>query len=248
MLIIVKRLLILSPCKVSLDQIALFPASFVYFFSKPLNSTPPLSSLYSLIFYSLQLSPTDHDAEDVVSWVLGQPSRFDLSKVSLGGHSAGGNLAIATSSVFNPKINSVVCAYPRVDFVGPYKKQPVSEMRTGFELTPWLMNLQDDAYLLNSDDKFNPKASPTLMDLKTFPKTVFISAGNADFLYHEGKDFIEKLNKDGHPDAVKSTMEGEGHGFDKVVNNEVTQKNVKEFQDQMMEAIKRGWKNQIGSS
>ena len=107
---------------------------------------------------------------------------------------------------------------------------------------------QDKAYFLKSDDRVNPKASPTLMDLKTFPKTVFISVGDADLLYNESKEFIEKLNKDGHPDAVMLTMEGEGHAFDKEATNEIAQKNVKEFDEAMIEAIKRGWKNQIGSA
>jgi len=195
--------------------------------SRALTDTPLLSA--------------DHDAEDAVAWVLTQSDKFDLSKFSLSGHSAGGNLALATSSLNTSKISSVVCLYPKTNWVGPGKKQPNPNMRSGIVLTPFLTKYFDTSYILNEEDRLNPKASPILQDSNKFPKTVFIATGDADLLYYDGKDFIEKLQRDGHQDAVFLKVEGEGHTFEKHPNCKISEDRKKETYEAMAEAIKRGW-------
>lgn len=196
-------------------------------------------SFFFLLTQSELFFFSDQDAEDAVAFILTK-SDYDLSRLSIGGHSAGGNLAISASSLFGSKISAVACFYPKVDFT-KRENQPERKQRSGIVLSPFLSYYFGSSYLVNEEDRFNPKCSPILLEASTFPKTVFVTTGNADLLFPEGKAFIQKLKEDGHQDAVFLEIDGEGHAWEKRPNCKESQEKKEEALAGYVEAIKRGW-------
>ncbi|KAJ5217164.1 hypothetical protein N7468_010172 [Penicillium chermesinum] len=78
---------------------------------------------YAVLDVAYRLSPENpfpaavNDVEDAVRWVLSQPEKFDLSRLSISGFSAGGNLALVASGVLMPPktFRSVLAFYPGTD-------------------------------------------------------------------------------------------------------------------------------------
>ncbi|GCB24320.1 lipase 2 [Aspergillus awamori] len=50
-----------------------------------------------------QFPSSIHDAEDAVRWILAHPEKFDISRLSISGFSAGGLLSLVVSSVLFPQ-------------------------------------------------------------------------------------------------------------------------------------------------
>ena len=112
------------------------------------------------------------DALDVLSYVASQPHRFDLSKVTMGGFSAGANIAIlaALHSANGPfPIKAIVAWYP-----------PTNMNRRGSEdkeLSPfirWLHSAFRSSYLPDGIDRKDPRVSPLFADSRLFPSTTLI--------------------------------------------------------------------------
>lgn len=79
------------------------------------------------------------DALDVCLYVLAHPELYDLKKISLGGCSAGGSIALAAAASLGPeKINAVCTIAPATDFrmqSGPRKARDAGRHRSA--LPPW---------------------------------------------------------------------------------------------------------------
>lgn len=157
--------------------------------------------------------------------------------ISVGGDSAGGNLALATvmdiakRDDMKVKLRSVVLIYP-VTKVYNDKSASWKEYSRGYGLDGRLMEAFNEAYLFGSKPTEsvikNPKVSPahaTDTDLKNLPPVLMISA-QRDILYDQGKEFTARLKKLGKsvdhvdfPGAIHTfaTVKGQPTAFKKAV-------------------------------
>ncbi|KIS68554.1 uncharacterized protein UMAG_03128 [Mycosarcoma maydis] len=160
-----------------------------------------------------------HDAQDVVNYILSQPDVYDARRITLGGFSAGGNLALVVGAHFGPqRIAGVAALYPAVDFTVkpgdralPTKDRPAS----GFPLPAWMNNLFLDCYFVRPDHKRHPLCSVYYLDADRFPP-LLLASGQVDYLWHASNKLVHKLTHAGRTDARFISIQKEGHGFDKL--------------------------------
>ncbi|KAL1970756.1 hypothetical protein VTN77DRAFT_2590 [Rasamsonia byssochlamydoides] len=162
-----------------------------------------------------------HDVEDVIRWVVGQPERFDSSRIALSGFSAGGNLAlVAASSSLKQRlslpvevaIQAVVAFYPPTDLsiapeakISPNPRRPIPALMARFF---------DACYIPEGVSNKDPRISPSYADKDAFPQTVVIITCDGDTLAPEADALAAKLD-DGRRRVVHRQMKGVGHAFDK---------------------------------
>ncbi|KAK0549398.1 hypothetical protein OC846_004085 [Tilletia horrida] len=184
-----------------------------------------------------------HDVEDVVKWVRGQ-SEYDGTKISLGGFSAGGNVALSVACILNSQaqassqtssstdttatssprlsvISAVSTLYPACDLsVPPWMRKPIpqSAYDSGLVLPSWSIRFFHGSYIQQGKDYSDWRASPVRADEGLFPPHIFIACGDADKLYEGAEKLIERLHAAGHPDATLLTLNRISHGWDKITS------------------------------
>ncbi|KAJ5758853.1 hypothetical protein N7520_006009 [Penicillium odoratum] len=156
-----------------------------------------------------------HDAEDVVKWVLGQPSVFDCSRISLSGFSSGGNLALSTVSSTFPTdtFHSVLTFYPGTECY----RDPgtlVSPQAGGRPIPPSIMRVFWGCWIPEGVDMRDPRISPGLADSARFPRNVLMITAGYDYLAEESERFAEKLRRDLDRRVVCERMDRCNHGWD----------------------------------
>ncbi|KAF2870197.1 Alpha/Beta hydrolase protein [Massariosphaeria phaeospora] len=159
------------------------------------------------------------DVEDVLKWVDGQSSRFDLSRVGVSGFSAGATLALTAASglrkkLDNAKIILAVALYPVTDLSIDYSQKTVP--RPINPHPPFMANLFNDCYAPELSLRSNPRVSPGLADPSTFPDTIVLLTCEGDNFAPEGDALAEKL-QDGKRRVVHKRLKDIHHGFDKGV-------------------------------
>lgn len=138
------------------------------------------------------------DCIAAAKYAIAHKDEWNVSAISLGGDSSGGNLAIATAMSF-PKdtFSSLVAFYP-VTRAYADGSESWSEYGDGFGLDNPLMEAFNDAY---TSDIHNPLVSPLEADSETLsklPPTLLVAA-ERDILRCQGADFTDKLIKAGVP-------------------------------------------------
>jgi acetyl esterase len=139
---------------------------------------------------------------------------IDATRLSVGGDSAGGNLAavvaIAARDGKGPAISGQVLIYPATDFAITHPSH--SEPGTSILLTHSAIRWFRDHYLNGAADVHDWRASParatTLIGL---PSAYVLTAG-ADPLRDEGNDYAARLKEAGVP-VTHRTFPGQFHGF-----------------------------------
>ncbi|PYI14859.1 alpha/beta-hydrolase [Aspergillus violaceofuscus CBS 115571] len=159
-----------------------------------------------------------NDAEDVVRWVLSQPDRFDLSRVSLSGFSAGGNFALAASATLFPPetFHSVIAVYPVVDIhTDPGRKVPPDT--SGKAIPLFMSNFFDACYTHGAFDTRDPRISPLYASPDRFPGRVMIVTAACDSLAVEAETLAQNIAKEPgkEREVVQVRMQACEHGFDK---------------------------------
>ncbi|KAK4207659.1 Alpha/Beta hydrolase protein [Rhypophila decipiens] len=148
---------------------------------------------------------------------LGLPShvKVDLSRISVIGWSAGGNLSLALShrlstspstsaklSELGATISSVVPIYPVVDFTIPteakLKLRQYKPLLGGFRGKPTdflagMAPIFDWAYIPANENLTKPELSPYFAEKDTLPKNLFMVACELDMLGHEAWRFANKF-------------------------------------------------------
>jgi acetyl esterase/lipase len=156
--------------------------------------------------------------------------KIDPNQISVGGDSAGGNLATAVALYardhHGPKINKQMLIYPVIDM-----KQDTESIKKFVDTPMWnsLLNksMWED-YLKNGDFKMIDYASPSLAkDLKNMPKT-YIETAQYDCLRDEAIDYARRLSADGVSVTEYHTRKTV-HGYDavfysKLVNHMIDQR------------------------
>jgi len=156
------------------------------------------------------------DATAATKWVADHAAQLgiDAARISVGGDSAGGNLAavvaIAARDHGGPKLAGQVLVYPATDFAMTHPSH--SEPETSVLLTHSVIRWFRDHYLNGAHETDDWRASPArVKDLAGLPPAIVITAG-ADPLRDEGDEYARRLAAAGV--AVQHrNFPGQFHGF-----------------------------------
>ena len=169
-----------------------------------------------------------HDCHDALLYIIQNAAKLgiDPSRISVGGDSSGGNLALSLAYALsgdNCPISSVVLFYPVTkaiaDGSNSWKRYGI-----GYGLDAELMEAFNKAYTLECDAK-DQLVSPGFLSKKELcelPPTLLISAGH-DILADQGKELAKKLGENVtyhiFPEAVHLfiTVPGQDEAFSRAV-------------------------------
>ncbi|MET4799116.1 alpha/beta hydrolase [Bradyrhizobium sp. LB11.1] len=156
------------------------------------------------------------DAVAATKWIDANARELgiDAARLSIGGDSAGGNLAavvaLAARDGNGPKLAGQVLIYPAVDFAMTHGSH--SEPETSVLLTHSVIRWFRDHYLNGTTDIHDWRASPARAEsLGGLPPTYVLTAG-ADPLRDEGDEYAARLKQSGVPVTYKH-FPGQFHGF-----------------------------------
>lgn len=158
------------------------------------------------------------DSLAAVHWAVANAGmlRIDASRLSVGGDSAGGNLAAAVALALRDEgkvgLKAQILVYPAVDLAmtGSYYGRFTQE--SGLVLTDETMKWFIDLYVPKAADRRDWRASPLLAkSLAGLPTTLVVLAG-FDPLCAEGEAYVKRLKEAGVPTTVEM-FPGQIHGF-----------------------------------
>jgi acetyl esterase len=156
------------------------------------------------------------DAITATAWIAGNARQLgiDPAKLSVGGDSAGGNLAAVVSLAARdgdgPAIAGQVLIYPATDFAMTHPSH--HEPETSILLTHSVIKWFSDHYLNGAADAADWRASPArATTLAGLPPAYVLTAG-ADPLRDEGDEYAHRLKDAGVPVTYRS-FPGQFHGF-----------------------------------
>jgi acetyl esterase len=156
------------------------------------------------------------DSLAAVNWAVANANmlRIDASRLSVGGDSAGGNIAaavaIALRDTDGAKLKAQILVYPAVDLSmsGPYYGRFTKDLILTDETMRWFIDL----YIPKAEQRKDWRASPLLAKtLKGLPPACVILAG-FDPLCAEGEAYAARLKADGVAVTTHS-FPGQIHGF-----------------------------------
>jgi acetyl esterase len=154
------------------------------------------------------------DALAAAEWIVRNAVRLrvDPARVSVGGDSAGGNLAAAVALALRDrgaiKLRAQILTYPIVDLAAAYE----GRFAAGVALTNGGMRANIEHYVPDATQRRDWRASPLhAASLKGLPPALVILAG-FDPLYAEGEAYAARLKQDGVAVTMKR-YPGQMHGF-----------------------------------
>ena len=153
------------------------------------------------------------DSYAALRWTVGNATRLgiDPARVTIGGESAGANLAAAVTLLARDRCGPALCAQllvvPAVDLTGGYPSR--TELGTGYGLN------DDDlrectAFYVGAADPANPLVSPIFADLHDLPPALILTA-EYDPIRDEGEAYGVLLEQAGNQVKVRR-IEGVLHG------------------------------------
>jgi acetyl esterase len=149
-----------------------------------------------------------------VQWVAANAAmlRIDPARISVGGDSAGGNLAAAVTIALRDeariRLKAQVLTYPIVDLTATYDER----FAQGVALTNGSMRYYIDAYAPDLTQRKDWRASPMFAaSLKGLPPALVVVAG-FDPLCAEGEAYAARLAAEGVATTVRR-YPGQMHGF-----------------------------------
>jgi acetyl esterase len=155
------------------------------------------------------------DALAATQWIADNAIQLniDASRISVGGDSAGGNLAAIVAIEARERgltLRGQLLIYPATDFRMNHPSH--SEPETDCLLSHTVMRWFRDHYLNDAGDIDNWRASPARAeDLSGLPPAFVLTAG-ADPLRDEGNEYARRLSEAG-VEVAYQTYPGQFHGF-----------------------------------
>jgi acetyl esterase len=156
------------------------------------------------------------DAIAATAWIAGHAQKLgiDAARLSVGGDSAGGNLAavvaLAARDGDGPAIAGQVLIYPATDFAMTHASH--REPETSILLTHSVIRWFCDHYLSGAADVGDWRASPARAStLAGLPPAYVLTAG-ADPLRDEGDEYARRL-RDAGVAVTHRSFPGQFHGF-----------------------------------
>jgi acetyl esterase len=156
------------------------------------------------------------DAIAATKWIADNARQLgiDASRLSVGGDSAGGNLAavvaISARDGNGPAIAGQLLIYPAIEAARthPSHSEPETSILLTHSVTRWFY----DQYLNSAADVGDWRASPArIKSLAGLPPAYVLTAG-ADPLRDEGDEYAKRLKEAGVPVTYRS-FPGQFHGF-----------------------------------
>lgn len=155
-----------------------------------------------------------NDCVDAIKYLSAHADELgiDTTRISIGGDSSGGNLAIVSALKSENSIHSLLLFYPVTNVSKPYGEswQTYGE---GYANDAEIMEAFTDAYIPQEQRAIGLVSPLNLNDdeLKRLPNTLLVAA-ERDVLYDQGKSFIHKLHDLKVP-AQHITINGSVHLF-----------------------------------
>ncbi|WP_328329261.1 alpha/beta hydrolase [Kribbella sp. NBC_00382] len=156
-----------------------------------------------------------HDCHRATQWIAAHAVELgvDVARLAVGGDSAGGNLAAATTLLARdsgPSLAAQLLIYPNTLY-----GSDTASMRAGDD--PYLFNRTSvnwywKHYLTNESDGTNPLASPLLAPSHAGLPPALVITAEFDPLRDEGEYYAEKLYAAGVPTEL-TRYDGMTHGF-----------------------------------
>jgi len=150
-------------------------------------------------------------------WVAEHASELegDVSRIAIGGDSAGGNLAAAAALRLRDAQGPALCGqlliYPVTDYYTPGTSS-YRDNADGYGLTRDTMIWFWEHYLHDAGEAADPLVSPLRApDLSRLPPALVVTA-EYDPLRDEGEHYADKLRAAGTP-VITSRWDGMNHGF-----------------------------------
>ena len=180
------------------------------------------SGKFSVLNVGYRLAPENkfpaavEDAWSAYNWVVdgqGDYLGIDTGAISVGGDSAGGNLATVVSIMARDAKLNLICQaliYPATSFYIDSDSQ--REFAEGYFLTREGQKWYHSQYLGSDEDRDNWKASPIFADSLEGLAPAYILTCGFDPLRDDGLRYSEKLKKSG-VEVVYRCFEGQIHGF-----------------------------------
>jgi acetyl esterase len=156
------------------------------------------------------------DAITATKWIGGHAKQLgiDASRLTVGGDSAGGNLAavvaISARDGNGPAIAGQVLIYPATDFAMTHPSH--REPETSLLLTHTAIRWFRDHYLNGPSDIDDWRASPARASTLAGLAPAYVLTAGADPLRDEGDDYAKRLKEAGVPVTYR-TFPGQFHGF-----------------------------------
>lgn len=189
--------------------------------------------------------PAAHeDTEDAVLYAIANPALYDAKRLTVGGSSAGGNMALSISAHLGPeRVKGCFALYPapsicRISEVNTTFKCTDPNYHSGVIIPNDVMTFFIESYTNSDEDTENPRLSPIQYPQEKFPKHVLIACGSADSLFESGRQMLDHLHN-GVEDELRTTrsflsIPQEAHEF----NNFPDASASIEWRDEMEEAAK----------
>ncbi|GFF80998.1 AB hydrolase superfamily protein C1039.03 [Aspergillus lentulus] len=190
---------------------------------------------FAVLDCSYRLSPENkfpapvHDAEDAVRWVLSHQEKFDASRVSISGFSAGGILSLVLSSVVFPQgtFKNVLAFYPPTDMVQENTEKIAPD--TSIDPAPIeLLDVFKQCYYANSEDVKSVLASPVVIPAEDFLDRLFLVTAACDRLCLEGEALGNRISNETTKHVKMHRYEGCEHAFDKAYEKGSVQERAKD--------------------
>jgi acetyl esterase len=155
------------------------------------------------------------DCAAVVAWIFDHAAGLGANPgaVSVGGDSAGANLAAAMTLTFRGTARAIraqLLFYPPVDFA--HDRPSVAENADGPIITARSLAEVAALYLPDPDDRLKPLAAPIRAESHAGLPPAFIAVAEHDPLRDEGRDYARVLRAAG-VDAVLHEGRGLFHGY-----------------------------------
>ncbi len=156
------------------------------------------------------------DSLAALKWTVANADmlRIDPSRVSVGGDSAGGNLAaamaIAARDGLAPKLKAQILVYPAVDLSmsGDYYGRFTKDLLLTDDTMRWFIDL----YIPKAAERKDWRASPLLASSHKDLAPALVVLAGFDPLCAEGEAYAEVLKKAGVPVTI-TRYPGQLHGF-----------------------------------
>lgn len=134
------------------------------------------------------------DAKAGIDYFLSSKCKLNInrSKLSIGGFSAGGNLALAVSTLIS-NVSVVISFYPRTDFTIAHQ----AKVSPGPDITKFIIPLSRKAHLPLGIDLAHPLLSPIYANPDTLSKRILIITAEYDTSRAEGEAFVNKMRDQG---------------------------------------------------
>jgi acetyl esterase len=156
------------------------------------------------------------DAIAATKWIADNAKQFDIdaSRLTVGGDSAGGNLAavvaISARDGNGPDIAGQLLIYPATDFALTHPSH--GEPETSILLTHSVVRWFRDHYLNGAADVHDWRASPARAKILIGLPPAYVLTAGADPLRDEGDEYAHRLKEAGVPVTYR-TFPGQFHGF-----------------------------------